>query len=193
MTLWTIDPIQRPGVNGIPSETGLENERSLVSPRRSLSVSLGTSITSLYVGAYVALTLVFGSLSYGQLNLRVANIMLGLVPFIGWPAIVGQTLGVLVTASVSPLGPIDFVNILPAFAFSWLIWKLRHISVFAGLTCYSLGLGVSVSFVLQYVSGVAILILFPYVTAGIFATTTGLGYVLYRSLSKTGILKRYFP
>jgi hypothetical protein len=113
--------------------------------------------------------------------------MLGLVPIIGWPAIIGQTLGVLITASVSPLGPVDLVNVVPALWFSWLIWKLKRASVLFGLTLYSVGLGLSVSLTLQFVTGIGLAVLIPYVTAGIFAMTAGGGYLFYRAVMKSNL------
>jgi uncharacterized membrane protein len=154
---------------------------------RARRLSLATSLVSLYAAAYVVLTIVVGPLSYGQLNLRVANVMLGLVPIIGWPAIIGQTLGVLITASVSPLGPVDLVNVVPALCFSWLIWKLKRASVLFGLTLYSVGLGLSVSLTLQFVTGIGLAVLIPYVTAGIFAMTAGGGYLFYRAVMKSNL------
>jgi uncharacterized membrane protein len=135
------------------------------------------------------LTLVFGPISYGEVNLRVANLIVGLIPIFGWPSIIGQTMGVLITATVSPLGPLDFVNVLPAFLFSWLIWKLRKISVFVGLVSYSLALGVSVSLTLYFVSKVPFLVVIPYVTTGILLMTAGFGYLLYRTVEKADVIR----
>ena len=169
----------------------LEKNRSRIPARQSRPVSYRVSITSVYAAIYVALTFVFASISYGQVNLRLANALLGLVPIIGWPAVIGQTLGVLITASVSPLGPIDLVNIFPAFFFSWLIWRLRNVSVIIGLTCYSIGLGLSVSMTLGFVTGASFLVLFPYVTGGILITTAGLGYGCYRSVKRSHLLDKH--
>jgi len=138
------------------------------------------SLIAAYAVVYVLLTLSFGNISYGEVNLRLANILLGAVPIIGWPAIFGQTLGVLITASFSPLGPLDFVNVAPALFFSWLIWRLRSFSVLTGLTLYSVGLGISVSATIHYVTGAPLIVLLTYVTVGILLTTVVGGYVFYQ-------------
>jgi hypothetical protein len=149
-------------------------------------------ITSVYASVYASLTIVLGSFSYGLVNLRVANIMLGMVPIVGWPAIVGQALGVSITASVSPLGPADFLNAPAALFFSWLIWRMRSLSVFLGLASYSLGLGFTVAETIQYASGTALLLVFPYVVIGIFLMTGLGGYVFYRSIRRSAILTSSF-
>ena len=107
---------------------------------------------AVYAAMYVALSLLFSPVSYGVVNLRVANVLVGLVPLIGWPAIVGQALGVFIAnqpALGDPLGPIDLLNVAPSFLFSWVIWRLRRTSVFLGLVVYSVALGLSVSLALN--------------------------------------------
>jgi len=145
---------------------------------------------------YVALTFVFSPISYGQINLRVANILMGLVPLIGWPAVLGQALGVFIAnqpALGDPLGPIDLINVVPSFVFSFVVWKLRDKSVFLGLTLYSVGLGVTVSYALNYAFGLPLWVEIPWVTAGIFVATAVLGYILYRSVKRLGVVQRMFP
>ncbi len=153
---------------------------------------------------YVALGLVFSPISYGVINLRLANVLIGLVPIIGWPRMIGQALGVFIVNQPllgDPLGPIDLVNVAPSFVFSWLIWKLRNKSVFLGLTLYSVALGISVSFALSYAFNLPLLTfwsgqapgLIPTVTTGIFLATAVLGYVLYKAVNKLGVLQRRFP
>ncbi|MDV3278499.1 MAG: QueT transporter family protein [Nitrososphaerales archaeon] len=159
--------------------------------RRSVVVATA----SVYAAMYVALVLAFSPISYGVINLRVANILIGLVPLVGWPAILGQTIGVLIANQPSlgdQLGPIDLINVVPTFVFSWLLWRLRHVSVFLGLTLYSLALGVSVSFALSYAFNLPVLVEIPLVTTGIFLATTVLGYLLYGAVKKLGILQRRF-
>lgn len=152
--------------------------------------------TSIYAALYVSLVLAFSPISYGPINIRVANILIGLVPIIGWPAIIGQTLGVFIAnqpAIGDSLGLIDLVNVIPSFLFTFLLWKLRKKSVFLGLTIYSIALGTSVSFALNYAFNLPLILEIPQVTAGIFFATAVLGYTLYKSVKKLGILQRRFP
>ncbi len=141
---------------------------------------------------YVALVYLFSPISYGQINLRVANIIVGLIPLMGWPGVIGQTLGVFLANLASPLGPIDLINVIPAFAFSWLIWRLRKKSVLLGLTLYSVGLGLSVSFALNYAFDLPLVVQIPYVTLGVFLATAVFGYIFYRAVQKLGVFQRRF-
>ena len=159
--------------------------------RRSLVVATA----AVYAAMYVVLGVVFSPISYGVINLRVANVLIGLVPLLGWPAIIGQTLGVFIAnqpALGDPLGPIDLINVLPTFVFTWVIWRLRKKSVLLGLTLYAVGLGVSVSYALSYAFNLPLFVEIPQVTAGIFLVTTVLGYLFYRAVGRLGVLQRRY-
>lgn len=150
---------------------------------------------AVYAAMYVALAMLFSPISYGVVNLRVANILIGLVPLIGWPAIVGQGLGVFIAnqpALGDPLGPIDLINVIPSMLMAFVIWRLRRTSVILGLTLYSLVLGLSVSYALNYAFNLPLAVEIPQVTVGIFVATTVLGYALYKSVKKIGVLQRRF-
>ncbi len=158
--------------------------------------SLLIATASVYAAMYVGLVLAFSPISYGPVNLRVANVLIGLVPIIGWPAIVGQALGVFIAnqpALGDQLGPIDLINVIPSFVFSFLLWKLRNKSVLLGLTLYSIALGISVSFALNYAFDLPLSVEIPQVTTGIFLATMVLGYTLYKSVKRLGVLQRRFP
>jgi uncharacterized membrane protein len=150
---------------------------------------------AVYAAMYVVLVLAFSPISYGVINLRVANILIGLIPLIGWPAILGQALGVFISnqsALGDTLGPIDLINVIPSFVFSWVLWKLRNKSVFLGLTLYSVALGISVSYALNYAFNLPLVVEIPQVTTGIFIATAVLGYLLYKTVYRSGILQRRF-
>ena len=146
---------------------------------------------SLYAAMYVVITYSFSPISYGQVQLRLANVMLGLIPLIGWPAVIGQAVGVFVANLGSPLGPIDLLNAVPSFIFSFIIWKLRNVSVILGLVLYSVGLGLSVSFALNYAFGLPLIVNIPWVTAGNLIAAA-LAYLLYKAVKRTGLLQRYY-
>ena len=157
--------------------------------------SLVVATAAVYAAMYVVLGVVFSPISYGVINLRVANVLIGLVPLLGWPAIIGQTLGVFIAnqpALGDPLGPIDLINVLPTFVFTWVIWRLRKKSVLLGLTLYAVGLGVSVSYALSYAFNLPLFVEIPQVTAGIFLVTTVLGYLFYRAVGRLGVLQRRY-
>ena len=146
---------------------------------------------SLYAAMYVAITYTLSPISYGQVQLRIANVILGLIPLIGWPAVIGQGVGVFVANLGSPLGPIDLLNALPSFVFSFIIWKLRNVSVILGLVLYSAALGLSVSFALNYAFGLPLIVNIPLVTAGNLIAAA-LAYLLYKAVKRTRLLQRYY-
>ena len=159
--------------------------------RRSLVIATA----AVYAAMYVVLGMVFSPISYGVINFRVANVLVGLVPLLGWPAIIGQTMGVFIAnqpALGDPLGPIDLINVLPTFVFTWVVWRLRKKSVFFGLTLYTVALGVSVSYALSYAFNLSMFVEIPQVTAGIFLATAVLGYVFYRAVGRLGVLQRRY-
>jgi len=176
----------------VPPEAG----KTPVSEERRVRKSVEVATAAVYAAMYVTLTFLFSPISYGAINLRVSNILIGLVPIIGRPAVLGQTLGVFIAnqpALGDPLGPIDLINVIPSFLFSFLLWKLRNKSVLLGLVLYSIALGVSVSYALSYAFNLPLFIEIPQVTTGILLATAVLGYVMYRSVKRLGILQRRFP
>ena len=158
--------------------------------RRSVVVAAA----AVYAAMYVALAVAFSPISYGIINFRVANILMGLVPIIGWPAVIGQALGVFIAnnPAIDQLGPIDLINVIASFVFAWVLWKLRGTSVFLGLTLYSIALGISVSYALSYAFNVPFVVELPQVVLGIFLATAVLGYVFYRAVNRLGILQKWF-
>lgn len=147
---------------------------------------------AVYAAMYVSLIEVFQTISYAQFQLRVANVLVGLIPLMGWAGILGQTAGVFISNIYSPLGPVDMLNAIPAMLFSFVIWKARNVSVLLGFLLYSVGLGVSVSISLDYAVGLPWFVTMPYISASIFFVTGVLGYILYRSVKRLGVLQRYF-
>jgi uncharacterized membrane protein len=186
-----VPPLETPGRRR--EENINETEKKTArSARRSVVISTA----AVYAAMYVTLALLFNPISYGAINLRVANVLIGLIPIIGWPAVLGQTLGVLIAnqpALGDPLGPIDLINVIPSFLFSLLLWKLRNTSVFLGLTLYSIALGITVSYALNYAFNLPLLVEIPQVTAGIFIATAVFGYLLFRAVKRLGVLQRMFP
>jgi uncharacterized membrane protein len=187
-----VPPLETPGRRREENISKTEKEATR-SPRRSVLISTA----AVYAAMYVVLAFIFNPISYGLINLRVANILIGLVPLIGWPAVLGQTLGVFIAnqpALGDSLGPIDLLNVIPSFAFSFLLWKLRSKSVFLGLTLYSIALGTTVGLAVSYVIPdvppfVAVLEVIP----GVFLATAVLGYIMYRSVRRLRLLQRMFP
>jgi uncharacterized membrane protein len=132
---------------------------------------------------YAALVNFLHPLSFMQVQVRVANALIGLVPIFGLPAVYGLTIGVFIGNLTSPLGPIDLISPVFSFIGLMIIYELRNESVFSGLLIYSMLLSVWVSFMLWYVFGLPYILSFLYVLIGITIATAGLGYLVYKSVS----------
>lgn len=68
------------------------------------------ALISIYAAAYVAVVYVFSFISYGQLNIRVADLLRGLLPFFPEPLIVANALATFLSDLSSPFGYFDFVG-----------------------------------------------------------------------------------
>jgi len=141
-------------------------------------------VSVLIAALYSAMVIVFHPISFHVIQVRIANALIGVVPILGKPAIIGITLGVLIGNITSPLGVLDILSFIPTFVGLTIIYKLRNVSVLLGLLIYSLILGAWVSFLLWYILGLPYVISFIYVTIGIMIATSGLGYMVYMVLSK---------
>ena len=148
--------------------------------------------SAIYAALYATLVFVLAPISYREIQLRIADALLGLVPLMGWAGIVGHSVGVFISNIPSPLGAIDILNAIPSFIFAWLVWKLRKISVFLGLTIYSIALGLSVGWTLHYAFNIPLQITIAYASIGIFLSTAVGGYILYKTVKKLKILQRWF-
>jgi uncharacterized membrane protein len=153
------------------------------------SVEIATA--AVLAAAYAALVQVLHPISFLAIQVRVANALIGFVPLLGMPAVYGITIGVFLANLTSPLGPIDWFSFIPTFIGLMAVYKLRDVSVLAGLLIYSIILGAWVAFMLWYVLNLPYLLAFAYVTIGVAIATAGLGYVVYRAAR--GIKMRWWP
>ncbi len=150
----------------------------------------GLTTCAILAATYAALVNVLHPISFMQIQVRVANALMGLVPTIGMPAVYGLTLGVFLANLTSPLGPIDLISPVFSFIGLMMIHKLRNYSVIAGLLIYSLILGAWVSFMLWYVFNLPYILTFVYVTIGILIATVGLGYLMHRFIGRFLIVEK---
>ncbi len=157
--------------------------------KRSRSVNI--ALIGVLAGVYAVATIAIAPLSYGPLNLRFANILLGIVPIVGLPSVIGLTLGVLLANTASSLGPIDYVSALFSLIGLLAIHLLRKRSVLAGLSIYSLLLSIWVTFELRIVFGLPFLGTFYGVLAGISIVSILFAYLLYKGLKASHLVKRF--
>ncbi|MEM4721350.1 MAG: QueT transporter family protein [Candidatus Methanomethylicaceae archaeon] len=144
----------------------------------SRDIAKAAVIAALYVALVWALT----PISFGAVQIRVSNALIGIVPLVGMPAVFGITLGVLIGNIPSPLGPVDLLSAIPTFIALLIIMRLKDRSVLLGLAIYSVILSAWVGMLLNYAFGVPFLITFVYLLAGIGFATAVLGYLVYRTL-----------
>ncbi|MCD6529756.1 QueT transporter family protein [Candidatus Bathyarchaeota archaeon] len=147
------------------------------------------SLTVLCAACYSGLVYFLAPISFMMVQVRVADALTGLVPVLGVPAVFGIALGVFIGNLYSPLGPIDLLSALPSLLGLWTLYKLRRTSVLLGLLSYSLAVSLWVAFILYYITGAPYLIAFIYVFAGVTIASVGLGYLLYRYVSKIEVFK----
>ncbi len=149
------------------------------------------ALAIIYAAVYVALVVALAPVSYGAVQVRVADAMVALIPLFGWAGILGHTVGVFIANIFSTAGPLDLLNTIPSFAMTVVIWKLRNRSVIAGTLLYSAVLGVTVGAMLSYLYELPKLATILYVFVGIAIAATGIGYPLYRAVKKLGVIQRW--
>jgi uncharacterized membrane protein len=145
----------------------------------------------MFAGVYAVATVSLGTASYGlPFNLRLSNILIGVVPIIGWPAVFGIALGVFLGNIASPLGPIDLISSIFSLVGLSLIQLLRKKSVLAGLTIYSSILSLWVNFELFLVYHLPYFPTFYFTFVGITFVVLLLGYITYKALLASGLKQR---
>jgi uncharacterized membrane protein len=152
------------------------------------------ALIAIYAALYAVLVVEIPGLSYGPLNLRVADAMLGAVPLLGIAGVIGHTLGVFVGNIPSPLGLIDMLNTIPSFAMAFLVYYMyrqtkNDYSVLATSVVYSAVLGTTVGWMLSAPFNIPLPLSILYVFLGNLIMTTLVGWPLFKILKKTGVFR----
>lgn len=150
------------------------------------------ALIAVYAALYAVLVNAIPGLSFGPLNLRVADAMLGAVPLLGIAGVLGHTLGVFVGNIPSPFNPFDLLNTIPSFAMAFVVYyvykKTRNdYSVLATGVAYSAVLGITVGWMLSAPFNTPPALMILYVFAGNLVMTVALGWPLFKLLKKAGI------
>jgi len=142
------------------------------------------SLAAVYAALYAVLTVGLGPFSYLAIQVRISDAMVGLVPLLGWPAVIGHTIGVAVSNSFSPAGFLDLLNTIPSFVMAYVVMKLKggNVRVITGLLSYTVVLSATVSWMLSYLYGLPPLETYVYVFIGIFISTVLIGFALYKTI-----------
>jgi len=67
------------------------------------------SLTALFAGLYAVLVIVLAPISFGPVQLRVADVLIPLTALFGWPVVVGVTTGCFIGNAYVWLGPYDVI------------------------------------------------------------------------------------
>jgi QueT transporter len=144
------------------------------------------ALAAIYAAMYVVLVAVFPYLSFLQVNIRIANVLKGMVKF--WP--IGTVLGNFVAVIVgnylfSPLGLYDIVlSPLVSTALLAVAYLIGKKSFLFGLIVNALGLGIYLSWLISTVLNLTFAGLLPLILVGVAISDVTLPYALYRSLDR---------
>jgi uncharacterized membrane protein len=150
------------------------------------------TIVAIYAALYAVLVNSLPGLSFGPLNLRIADAMLAAVPLLGTAGVLGHTLGVFVGNLSSPFGVIDLLNTVPSFVMAFVVYYAYNRSkndytVIGTYVAYSAVLGVTVGWMLSAPFNIPLALSILYVFAGNLIITTAIGWPLFKLLKKAGI------
>ena len=102
------------------------------------------TLIALMGALYAALTIVLAPISFGPIQLRVADCLIALSAVLGWPAVMGVGLGAFIGNTYFGLGVIDIVfGTMANLVAGAIIWRLKD-RLLMGLLAGSLTVGVIV-------------------------------------------------
>ncbi|MFB0558802.1 MAG: QueT transporter family protein [Candidatus Bathyarchaeia archaeon] len=156
------------------------------------------SLASVVAALYAALVIFLAPISFGPVQLRVADCLIPLAALVGWPAVAGVSLGAFLGNAyfVSFTGPIDVVfgavaNLIAAT----LIFRLRH-RLLPACVAGSVAVGVIVGGYLWIyfppppIMGLNMpvwLAMIASITLSSVVAVSGIGYLLVKALSASGL------
>jgi len=154
--------------------------------------SKNLALITMYAALYAALVVSLGFMSYGPLNVRLADAMVAAVPILGWAGVLGHTLGVFVANIFSTAGLIDLLNTIPSFVMAYAVYytykKSRNdYTVIATCTAYSAVLGATVGLMLSYLYLLPLWETIFYVFLGNMIASVLIGWPLFKALKKLGL------
>lgn len=158
--------------------------------------TIKASLIALIAALYAALVVAFSPLSFGPVQLRIADALIPLSAILGAPAIIGVSIGAFIANSYYFLGPIDVIlGTVANLLASYLIYRFRDRALPA---C------VAGSFIVGTVVGSYLWLFFPppsilglplpiwaammvSITLSSLIAIAGIGYLLLESLRRAGL------
>ncbi len=156
------------------------------------------AIIGIYAALYAALVIGLGGISYGPIQVRLADSLVAAVPLLGMAGVLGHTLGVFIANMFSTAGVIDLLNTIPSFAMAFVVFYVykrtkNDYSVIVTCLAYSAVLGTTVGWMLSYLYGLPLVPTIAYVAIGNMIASVLIGWPIFKILKKTGIFQRLFP
>ena len=151
------------------------------------------ALISVYAALYAALVVGLSPLSYGPLQVRIADAMVASVPIFGIAGVLGHTLGVFVANLFSPLGFIDLLNTIPSFVMAFVVYYLykrtqNDYTVIVTCLAYSAVLGITVGWMLS-LFGAPLLLTMAYIAIGNAIASVAIGWPIFKVLKRIGVYK----
>lgn len=152
------------------------------------------ALIAIYAALYAALVVVLGGISYGPIQVRIADSMLAVVPLLGIPGVLGHTLGVFIGNIFSPEGILDLLNTIPSFVMSFVVYYVykktkNDYTVVGTSVAYSAVLGTTVGWMLSYLYYLPLLLTIAYVAIGNVIATALIGWPIFKLLKRTGMFQ----
>jgi len=146
------------------------------------------ALMGILAAVYTAGVYVLPAISFLTINVRVADMIRGIIPFFGWPAIIGISLGHFCANLMSPLGPIDLLSPLVVLVPSYLAYIISKRLMIVCFVPVWLSLSAWVSFVISFVGGVDYMTMFSIITPQVFISDyilpTALAYALKKAYKR---------
>jgi len=155
------------------------------------------SLTVFFAGLYAVLVIVLAPISFGPVQLRVADVLIPLAALFGWPVVIGVTFGCFVGNAYYWLGPIDvFVGPIANFIAATAILQLRKHGLLACIVG-ALPIGIIVGgYLWLFFPPPEILAFLPVwaamivsITISSFIAIAVIGYVLLTALSSPNVIE----
>ena len=154
-----------------------------------ISKSLDMALIAIFAALYAIGVIALAPISYGIIQVRVADALIPLSVVFGYPAIIGVTIGCFVANIYSPFGAIDIIGgTLANFIASWLAYKLRR-NIIIATTAATLAVTLIVGSYLTVLLGIPII--FVSVLVGSFIAINIIGGSLIVILKKTEFVQQF--
>ena len=154
------------------------------------------ALITIYAALYATLVIFLPGLSYGPIQIRIADSLLGVVPLLGLAGVLGHTLGVFISNLFSPAVPIDLLNTIPSFIMAFMVYYAykrtsNDYTVIGTCITYSIVLGVTVGWMLSYLFEYPLFVTITYVALGNIIASVLIGWPLFKLLKRTGVFQRW--